>query len=109
METLNASTFEAKVFQGDLPVIVDFYADWCGPCRRLSPVLEEISREYEGKVRIFKVDTEVSPELAAKFQVRGIPALLFVPPAGGNPTLSAGFLPKEQLERKIEDLLHVKK
>jgi thioredoxin 1 len=116
METLNTSTFKEKVFNfetekqwkfaGSLPTIVDFYADWCGPCRMLAPVLEEIAKEYEGKVQIYKVNTEVNPELSSLFRVRGIPALLFIP-LNGKPSLSAGFMPKEALKEAIRDVLKV--
>jgi len=117
MEILNAQTFKDKVFdfeankewayKGELPAIVDFYADWCGPCRALAPVLEELSTEYKGKVEIYKVNTEQSPELAALFGVRGIPALLFIP-TSGEPAMSSGFMPKESLQQAMSELLGVK-
>jgi thioredoxin len=117
MEILNAQTFKDKVFdfetnkewayKGELPAIVDFYADWCGPCRALAPVLEELSGEYKGKVEIYKVNTEQSPELAALFGVRGIPALLFIPKTG-EPAMSSGFMPKESLQQAMAELLGVK-
>lgn len=116
METLNSETFKTKVFnyetsekwkfEGNLPTIVDFYADWCGPCRMLSPLLEEIAKEYKGRVQVYKVNTETNPELASLFQVRGIPALLFIP-MNGKPSLSSGFLPAESLRKAISDVLHV--
>ena len=116
METLNVTEFKKKIFDfeaskdwkfaGELPTIVDFYADWCGPCQRLSPVLEEIAKEYEGRVNVYKVDTEATPELAALFRVRGIPALLFIPKEG-TPKMSSGFLPKEALKAAIQDNLKV--
>lgn len=116
MEILNEETFKSKVFNyetekdwkfnGDTPAIVDFYADWCGPCKRLAPVLEELSKEYQGKVQIFKVDTEASPELAGLFQIRSIPSLLFIPKEG-LPTMATGALPKDELKRAIKDVLAV--
>lgn len=116
METLNVTEFKNKVFnfeaarewkfEGDLPAIVDFYADWCGPCRMQTPVLEEISKEFAGKVRVYKVNTEASPELASFVRIRGIPALLFIP-ANGKPSLSSGFMPKEALKEAIRDVLKV--
>ena len=116
METLNAKTFKEKVFdfetqkdwkyRGDLPAVVDFYADWCGPCKMLSPVLEELSREYQGKIQIYKVNTEASPELASLFGVRGIPSLLFIP-KDGQPTMASGFVPKADLKRAFKDILNV--
>ncbi|GIL18623.1 MAG: hypothetical protein BroJett040_23740 [Oligoflexia bacterium] len=116
METLSVESFKAKVFdyetkktwdyQGDVPAIVDFYADWCGPCRMLSPVLEELSKEYKGKLHIYKVNTEKTPELAELFGVRSIPSLLFVP-LKGEPAMAAGFAPKEQLQKAILEVLNV--
>ncbi|MBY0471946.1 thioredoxin [bacterium] len=116
METLNVDSFKTKVFDfdknekwvyaGTLPAIVDFYADWCGPCKILAPILEEVSQEYAGKVAIYKVDTEATPELASLFGIRGIPSLLFIPPQG-EPTMSSGVLPKEILKEAIADLLKV--
>lgn len=114
METLDSTGFKQKVFDyetakewkfaGDKPAIVDFYADWCGPCKMQAPVLEEIAKQYAGKIDVYKVDTERSPELASLFRIRSIPSLLFIPKEG-SPSLSSGFLPKEALEEAIEELL----
>lgn len=116
METLNEQTFKTKVFnyetqaewkfEGTIPTIIDFYADWCGPCKALSPILEEISKEYQGKVNIYKVNTETSPELAGVFGIRSIPSILFIP-TEGVPTMAAGLLPKVQLKQAIKDVLNV--
>lgn len=116
METLNIETFKQKIFNfeknktwsfsGTRPAIVDFYADWCGPCRALSPILEEIARDYAGLIDIYKVDTEATPELAALFEVRGIPTLLFVPQQG-DPALASGFVPKESLQKAIQDIFSI--
>ncbi len=116
MELLTAATFKEKVFNyetekewkfaGTIPTIVDFYADWCGPCRMQTPILEEIAKEYSGKVQVFKVNTQLNPELSSLFKIRGIPALLFIP-STGKPSLSAGFMPKEGLRDAIRDLFKV--
>ena len=116
MQTIDSTTFKQKIFNydtekdwkylGDLPAIIDFYADWCGPCRALSPVLEEISNEYAGKLCIYKVDTEASPDLAAAFGIRSIPSVLFIPKTG-EPAMATGAAPKEDLKRAIREILSV--
>jgi thioredoxin len=115
-EKLTTQEFKEKVFnwdensewkyEGDLPAIVDFYADWCGPCKMVSPILEELSQEYEGKLRVFKVDTDAEQELAMAFGIQSIPSLLFIP-MGEKPQMAAGALPKAQLEQVIKDVLKV--
>ena len=88
-------------FQGELPSIIDFYADWCGPCKMVAPILEELSDEYAGKINIYKVDTEAEQELSAVFGIRSIPSILFIP-KDGQPMMQPGALPKEQLIQVIE-------
>ncbi len=78
------------IYEGDRPALIDFYADWCGPCRMAAPVLEELAKEYEGKIHIYKIDTEKERELAAVFGIQSIPAFLFVP-QDGQPTMSNGI------------------
>ena len=78
------------VYEGDKPALIDFYADWCGPCRIAAPILEELAREYEGKIHIYKVDTQKEGELASVFGIQSIPAFLFVPQEG-KPTMSNGI------------------
>ncbi|WP_010136985.1 thioredoxin [Ochrovirga pacifica] len=95
-------------FAGDVPAIIDFYADWCGPCKAVAPVLEELEKEYEGKINIYKVDTEAEQELAAAFGIRSIPSLLFCP-KGEEPQMAQGALPKQQFEQLIKDILKVEK
>ena len=95
-------------FEGELPCIIDFYTDWCGPCKMVAPILEELSDEYKGKVNIYKVNTEQEQELAGAFGIRSIPSMLFVP-QGGQPQMAAGALPKESLEKAMEDVLGVTK
>ena len=77
-------------FKGDKPAIIDFYADWCGPCKIASPILEEISSEYAGKVDVYKIDTEKERELASVFGIRSIPAFLYIP-VEGKPVMMAGI------------------
>ncbi len=88
-------------FQGDLPAVIDFYADWCGPCKMVGPIIEELSSEYEGKVNFFKIDTEAEQELAMAFGIQSIPSLLFIPKEG-KPQMAAGALPKDTLKEVIE-------
>ena len=88
-------------FEGELPTIIDFYADWCGPCKMVAPILEELAAEYKGKINIYKVDTEVEQELSAVFQIRSIPSMLFIP-MGKQPMMNAGALPKHNLIEVIE-------
>jgi thioredoxin len=94
-------------FKGNKPAIIDFYADWCGPCKMVAPILEELSNEYENLV-IYKVDTEVEQELSAVFQIRSIPSMLFIP-LDKQPMMQAGALPKSTLKEIIEKELGVVK
>jgi thioredoxin len=117
-ENLTKETFLEKVFnfennqewafEGKVPAIIDFYADWCGPCKMIAPVLEELSEEYGDKLTIYKVDTEAQQELAAAFAIRSIPSMLFCP-MNGQPQMANGALPKAELERIIADVLEVEK
>ncbi len=95
-------------FEGDKPCIIDFYADWCGPCKQIAPVLEELAKEYDGEIIIYKVNTEKERELASAFGIRSIPSLLFVP-ATGQPQMAQGALPKEQFAKIIDEFLLGKK
>jgi thioredoxin 1 len=114
MEHLTQETFKEKVhnfeankdwkFEGELPCIIDFYADWCGPCKTVAPVLEELAGEYQGKINIYKVNTEDQQELAAAFGVRSIPSLLFCPKEG-QPQMAMGALPKDSFIKAIDDVL----
>ena len=94
-------------FKGDKPVIVDFYATWCGPCKRVAPVLEELQKEYGDDIQIYKVDTDKSPAVSAAFGIRSIPSFLFIP-AKGKPTMAKGALPKETFVKAITDAMGVK-
>lgn len=91
-------------FLGDKPAIIDFYASWCGPCKMVAPILEELAEEYEGKIDIYKVDTEKEQELAAVFNIRSIPSILFVPMKGG-PQMAQGAMPKSSFKKVIDEVL----
>lgn len=91
-------------YKGDVPAIIDFYANWCGPCKMVAPVLEELSNEYDGKLNIYKVDTEIEEELSAVFRIRSIPSMLFIPKER-QPMMQSGALPKHMLEDIINQKL----
>ena len=96
------ATFDAEVKNSDIPVVVDFWAEWCGPCKQIGPALEELSAEYEGKVKIAKVDVDTNPNTAAAMGVRGIPAL-FIIKNGEVVSNRSGAAPKAALQSWIED------
>ena len=118
LEHLTAETFKQKVFnyeenkewkfEGDKPCVIDFYADWCGPCKMVAPVLEELQEEYKDKLNIYKVNTEEQQELAGAFGIQSIPSILFVP-MKKQPQMAMGALPKDSFIRAFEDVLKVKK
>jgi len=91
-------------YAGELPAIVDFYADWCGPCKAVAPVLEELSNEYSDKLVIYKIDTDKEMELSNLFGIQSIPTLLFIPKEGA-PMMQKGALPKNILQQVIEEKL----
>jgi thioredoxin 1 len=93
-------------FEGDKPALIDFYAEWCGPCKMLGPVLEELATEYAEKLDIYKVDTDKEPELAARFNIQSVPSLLFAPKEG-SPRMALGALPKTELAKAIKEVLGV--
>jgi len=114
LEHLTKDTFLSKVFDykknkewnyaGELPCLIDFYADWCSPCKMVAPILEELAEEYKGKINIYKVDTEDQQELAQVFGIRSIPSLLFCP-VEGAPQMAMGALPKDTFKKAIDDVL----
>jgi len=118
IEHLTIDTFKAKVFnfeankewkfEGETPCIIDFYADWCGPCKMVAPILEELQKEYQGKLNIYKVDTEAERELSAMFGIQSIPSMLFVPKEG-KPQMAMGALPKETFVQAFSEVLGVTK
>ena len=91
-------------YLGDGPAIVDFYADWCGPCRRLAPIMEELAGEYAGKVRFYKVNVDNAGSLASSYGIRSIPSVLFIP-LSGEPRMKVGLMPKSDLKSLVEDFL----
>ncbi len=95
-------------FEGNVPCLIDFYADWCQPCKMVAPILEELSDEYGDKINIYKVNTEDERELSAAFGIRSIPSMLFCP-AEGEPQMATGALPKQNLEQIISEVLKVEK
>ncbi|MBN8666999.1 MAG: thioredoxin [Chitinophagales bacterium] len=111
---LTTQDFKDKVFdytteqewkyKGDKPAIIDFYADWCGPCKMVAPVLEELSDEYEGDLVIYKVDTEAEMELSAVFGIQSIPTFLFIP-VDGQPMMQPGAFPKKVFKQVIDERL----
>ncbi len=116
IENLNQQSFKEKVFnyeqnsdwkfEGKKPAIIDFYADWCAPCRMVAPILEELKAEYGDKLDIYKINTENEQELAGMFGIQSIPSLLFVP-AEGQPQMAMGALPKDTFKKAISDVLKI--
>ncbi len=115
---LNQDSFKEMVFDyeknkewaynGKVPAILDFYADWCGPCRQIAPILEQLQKEYNGKIQVFKVDTEKEKELAAIFGIRSLPTLVFIP-VNGEPQAVMGARPKAEFETLVSEVLKVSK
>lgn len=91
-------------YLGDKPALIDFYASWCGPCKMIAPILEELAAEYGDSIYIYKIDTEKEQELAAAFGIRSIPTLLFVPMEGA-PQMAQGAMPKNSLKEAIDNVL----
>jgi thioredoxin len=116
IQQLNKHSFKLKVFnfekhtrwhfEGDKPCIIDFYADWCGPCKKIEPILEELHDAYAGKIDVYKIDTVKEKELATMFQVHGIPSLMFVP-LNGKPKTTMGAWPRERLEDTVKNMFEM--
>lgn len=111
---LTAQEFKEKIFdyqakqewnyQGELPAIIDFYADWCGPCRIVAPILEELAKEYHGRLLVYKVNTDIEQELAYVFNIQSIPTMLFID-ANGKAAMQPGAFPKHVFKKVIEEKL----
>ena len=115
-ENLTKDTFVSKVFnyeknpewkfEGSVPTIIDFWAEWCGPCKMISPVLEEIAKEYDGKLNVYKVNVDEEADVASVFGIQSIPTLLFIP-LDEKPRLAVGALPKSGIMKLVKDVLKV--
>jgi len=103
-KVFNYETNKEWKYEGTLPAIIDFYADWCQPCKMVAPVLEDLAREYAGQIMIYKVNTEEEQELASVFGIQSIPTLLFIPKEG-QPQAAMGALPKQTFEQAIKEVL----
>jgi thioredoxin 1 len=101
---INDNNFETEVIKSDIPVVVDFWAPWCGPCRMMAPVIDKLAQSYDGKVKFCKLNVDNNPETSAKYQVMSIPSLLFFK-GGQHSDTSVGAMPEGMLKPKIEALL----
>ncbi|MDP8267234.1 MAG: thioredoxin [Candidatus Tenebribacter davisii] len=111
LETFKEKVFDFEVneewkFDGEMPCIIDFYADWCGPCKQVAPIMEELANEYNGKIKIYKIDTDSEQQLAGMFGIRSIPSILFIP-KNGQPQMVSGALPKGEFVKMINEILKV--
>ena len=101
---INQENFETEVVKSDVPVLVDFWAEWCGPCKMIAPVLSELAEEYAEKIKVGKINVDTNPEIAAKYGVRSIPTIFFFK-NGEIMNQVIGFLTKKELQAKVEELL----
>ncbi len=113
---LNKDDFKEKIFnyeenqewkfEGELPCIIDFYADWCAPCKMIAPIMEELSKEYEGKINFYKLNVDEEQEVASLFGIQSIPSILFIP-LKEQPQMAVGAIPKESFRQAIKEVLKV--
>ena len=103
-ENIEDFTTDEWEYLGEVPAIVDFYADWCGPCRQLAPLIDEIASEYSGKIKVYKVNVDNAGSLARSYGIRSIPSVLFIP-LSGDPRMKVGLMPKSDLKSLVEDFL----
>jgi thioredoxin 1 len=101
---IESDNFDSEVLKSDTPVLVDFWAPWCGPCKMLTPIIDDLAKEYAGKVKVTKVNVDDNQELAAKFGIRGIPTIMVFKGGEAVSTL-VGMQPKEQLAKALDDAL----
>ncbi len=104
MLEVNAASFDAEVVKSNIPVLVDFWAPWCGPCRMVAPVVEAVSKEFNGKLKVVKLNTDDSPQVAAQYQIMGIPTLMFFK-AGKMVDRVTGYLDQKALSQKVNEIL----
>lgn len=113
---LDTASFKEKVhnyeksqewnYLGDKPAIIDFYADWCAPCRQIAPIMKDIAQDYEGDLVVYKIDTEKQKELAAAFGIRALPSILFIP-KNGQPQLAKGAMPRQKFDQVINNVFNI--